>query len=101
AVTDLPNQNDVPIQMTATLAVEKRRKVLFNDASFDDEGIDPSKRILSKILTKTFAEILNEMVDLDRFDLDGVMMRINRLETHGKNLIFSGYAQIDQFPSIG
>lgn len=101
AVTDLPNQNDVPIQMTATLAVEKRRKVLFNDASFDDEGIDPSKRILSEILTKTFAEILNEMVDLDRFDLDGVMMRINRLETHGKNLIFSGYAQIDQFPSMG
>lgn len=38
------------------------------------------------------------MVDLDRFDLDGVMMRINRLETKGKQLIFSGYAQIERFP---
>jgi len=26
------------------------------------------------------------MVDLDRFDLDGVTMRINRLETQGKQL---------------
>jgi len=40
-------------------------------------------------LTGAFAEILNNMVDLDRFDLDGVTMRINRLETQGKQL-FSG-----------
>jgi hypothetical protein len=41
------------------------------------------------------------MVDLDRFDLDGVTMRINRLETQGKTLVFSGYAQIDHFPGNG
>ena len=101
AITDLPNQDDVPIQMSATLVVEKRRRVLFKDANFVPDGIDPSKQALSEILTHAFAAILNEMVDLDRFDLDGVMMRINRLETQGKFLIFSGYAQVDHFPSKG
>lgn len=38
------------------------------------------------------------MVDLDRFNLDGVKMRLNRLETQGKKLVFSGYAQIERFP---
>jgi len=42
--------------------------------------------------------VLNDMVDLERFDLDGVTLRLNRLETEGKNLLFSGYAQIDRFP---
>lgn len=101
ALTDLPNQTDVPIQMTATLAVEKRRRVLFKDPMFDSDGVDPSKVSLSEILTETFATLLNDMVDLDRFDLDGVMMRINRLETHGKHLVFSGYAQIEHFPRVG
>jgi len=40
-----------------------------------------SQREISQTLTGAFAEILNNMVDLDRFDLDGVTMRINRLET--------------------
>jgi hypothetical protein len=31
-------------------------------------------------------------------DLDGITMRLNRLETQGKQLIFSGYAQIDRIP---
>jgi hypothetical protein len=33
-----------------------------------------------------------------RFDLDGAIVRINRLETQGEKLIFSGYAQIEHFP---
>ncbi|MFN9170514.1 MAG: DUF2993 domain-containing protein, partial [Dolichospermum sp.] len=43
-------------------------------------------------------EILDNMVDLDRFDLDGVKMRLNRLETEGQRLIFSGYAEIERIP---
>lgn len=101
ALTDLPNQDDVPIRLTATLSVERRRRILFSDAVFEPEGIDDKYQNLSKLLTETFANILNDMVDLDRFDLDGVMMRINRLETQGKQLVFSGYAQIDHFPGVG
>ncbi|MBE9180534.1 DUF2993 domain-containing protein [Oculatella sp. LEGE 06141] len=98
AKTDLPNQNDVPISMTSVLAVLKRRRISFSQPQFEAEDVPESVRGLSEILTHAFAEILDNMVDLDRFDLDGVMMRINRLETHGNKLVFSGYAQIDHFP---
>jgi hypothetical protein len=101
AKTDLPNRNDVPIELTATLAVEKRRRVSFKDPQFNVDAVPEDVRGLSEVLTKAFASILDNMVDLDRFDLDGVMLRINRLETKGKQLIFSGYAQIDHFPGTG
>jgi len=47
--------------------------------------VPESQREISQTLTGAFAEILNNMVDLDRFDLDGVTMRINRLETQENN----------------
>ncbi|MEM6425110.1 MAG: DUF2993 domain-containing protein [Cyanobacteria bacterium P01_H01_bin.119] len=100
AKTDLPNRDNVPISLQATLAVERRRRITFDDAEFDADGVSPDVMALSKILTQGFIRLLNNMVDLDRFDLDGVMMRINRLETKGTQLIFSGYAQIDHFPSV-
>jgi len=99
AKADLPNQGLVPISMTSTLAVERRRRILFENPQFDGETVPESLREISRTLTTAMAEILNNMVDLDRFNLDGVTMRINRLETQGKKLIFSGYAQIDHIPN--
>lgn len=97
AKVELPN-GSVPISLTTTLGVEKRRRILFQDPQFEAADIPAPMQGLSEILTAQFAEILNNMVDLDRFDLDGVMLRINRLETQGDRLIFSGYAQIERFP---
>lgn len=97
AQADLPN-GTVPISLTATLVVERRRRIAFQNPEFQADAVPEALQGLSKVLTMAFADILNNMVDLDRFDLDGVMLRINRLETQGKNLIFSGYAQIDRFP---
>jgi LmeA-like phospholipid-binding len=98
AKTDLPNRSDVPISILATLTVEKRRRISFKDPHFEADAVPESMLGLSEVLSLAFAQILDNMVDLDRFDLDGVMLRVNRLETHGKNLVFSGYAQIDHFP---
>ena len=89
----------VPVSMTATLAAERRRRVRFKDAKFQSEAVPESLRDISDTLTKVFAEILDNMVDLDRFNLDGVTLRINRLETQGKTLVFSGYAQIERVPN--
>lgn len=100
AMTDLPNRKDVPIQMDATIQVEKRRRIVFADPQFQAEGIPESLQGLSKTLTQRFSSILNQMVDLERFNLDGVTLRVNRLETVDKQLIFSGYAQIDRFPGM-
>lgn len=100
AKTELPN-GTVPISLVATLAVERRRRILFQNPTFEADVVPESLQGISQILTMAFADILNNMVDLDRFDLDGVTMRINRLETQGKKLIFSGYAQVDHFPGQG
>ncbi|MGL6341817.1 MAG: DUF2993 domain-containing protein, partial [Waterburya sp.] len=37
----------------------------------------------------------------DRFNLDGVKLRLNRLQTQGQMLLFSGYAQIERVPTTG
>ena len=97
AAVTLPN-GVVPISLTTTLGIEKRRRILFQNPQFQGDAIPEALRGIAELLTTQFAEILNNMVDLDRFDLDGVMLRINRLETQGDRLVFSGYAQIEHFP---
>ncbi len=101
AKTDLPNRKDVSIALKATITIEKRRRLIFDNAEFCASEVDDDVRGLSKVLSDAFADVLNGMVDLDRFDLDGVLLRLNRLETSGRQLLFSGYAQIDHFPGIG
>ncbi|MCC0177982.1 DUF2993 domain-containing protein [Waterburya agarophytonicola K14] len=91
----------VPASLTCTLDIAKRRRVKFKDLKFETEDIDPEIRDISQQLTLALGEILNEMVDLDRFNLDGVKLRLNRLNTEGKMLLFSGYAQIERVPQTG
>ena len=88
----------IPVSLLCTLAVAKRRRVKFNDIKFEPKDIPQDVQEVSQQLTDTLGSILNEMVDLDRFDLDGVKIRLNRLETQGKSLLFSGYAQIERVP---
>lgn len=101
AKADLSTEELVPISLTATIAIERRRRISFKDPQFEADAIPESQRQVSQTLTNALAEVLDNMVDLDRFDLDGVTMRINRLETQGKQLIFSGYAQIERIPGNG
>ena len=99
AKADLADQGLVPISLSCTLAVARRRRISFENPQFEGETVPESLREISRTLTTAMAEILNNMVDLDRFNLDGVTLRINRLETQGKKLVFSGYAQIDHIPN--
>ncbi|HEY9674103.1 MAG TPA: DUF2993 domain-containing protein [Waterburya sp.] len=99
AKAQLPPHGLVPISMSSTLVVERRRRVLFQNSQFEPDEVPESLREISQQLTTVLDEILNNMVDLDRFNLDGVTIRINRLETQGKKLIFSGYAQIERVPN--
>lgn len=98
AKTDLPNYGTVPIFMKATLVVEQRRRLSFHRPHFELDLVPESIRAISHDLTVSFAQLLNNMIDLDRFALDGVMLRLTCLETQGKKLIFNGYAQIEHFP---
>ncbi|WP_414544931.1 DUF2993 domain-containing protein [Nostoc sp. CCY0012] len=98
AKADLNNGELIPLNMLMTVAVERRRRISFKDPKVELESVPEAQREISQNLSMALAEILDNMVDLDRFDLDGVKMRLNRLETEGKNLIFSGYAEIERIP---
>ncbi len=100
AKASLPN-GLIPICLTATIEIERRRRILFQNPQFMGDEIPEAQRGVSELLSNTFAEILNNMVDLDRFNLDGVTMRLNRLETENDKLIFSGYAEVTHFPKQG
>ncbi|BAY25639.1 hypothetical protein NIES2100_54450 [Calothrix sp. NIES-2100] len=99
AQADLSNGEIVPISLSATIAIERRRRLVFCNPKFEADTVPESQWKISQTLSAALAEILNHMVDLDRFDLDGITMRLNRLETQDKKLIFTGYAQIERIPS--
>ena len=90
--------NSISVSLRCTLAVERRKRILFENVQFEASDIPKDSQAISRQLTEALGDILNKMVDLDRFNLDGVRLRLNRLETQGKNLLFSGYAQIERVP---
>ncbi len=98
ARADIPESESIPICLKSTVDIERRRRIKFAAPEFELDEVPESMRDRSEQLSRGLIEVLNNMVDLDRFDLDGVMMRLNRLQTKGKELIFSGYAQIEHFP---
>lgn len=100
AETDLPNRDNVPISLSAGIEVERRRRVVFANPQFEPEGVPEDVQWLSEALIPGFVGVLNKMVDLERFDLDGVSLRVNRLEVEGNRLIFNGYAEIEHFPGM-
>ncbi|NEO84846.1 MAG: DUF2993 domain-containing protein, partial [Spirulina sp. SIO3F2] len=91
----------VPISFSCGLGLVKRRRIRYDEAQFEPAPIPTEMQGLSQILMEILVEILNEMVDLDRFNLDGVKLRLNRLQTRGQELLFSGYAQIEHIPQVG
>ncbi|MUG95917.1 DUF2993 domain-containing protein [Scytonema sp. UIC 10036] len=101
AKADLGNGEPIPLHMVVTVAVERRRRISFKNPIVELEQIPEAQKEISKTLSLALVEILDNMVDLDRFDLDGVKMRLNRLETEGQRLIFSGYAEIERIPQKG
>jgi hypothetical protein len=98
AKADLNNGELIPLTMTLTVGIEKRRRISFKDPEIELDQVPEAQREISQSLCLALTEILDSMVDLDKFDLDGVKMRLNRLETDGQRLIFSGYAEIERIP---
>mgnify|MGYP006420955645 CR=1 FL=1 len=98
ARAEIPESEPIPICLKSTVDIERRRRIKFTAPLFELDKIPEPMRDRSERLSRGLIDVLNNMVDLDRFDLDGVMMRLNRLQTKGKELIFSGYAQIEHFP---
>ena len=81
----------IELDMTTSLAVEERRKIRFVDVSYrgSQEAIDLGKAIINHV---------NQLLDLDKFALDGTQLRIDRIRPKESQIVFYGTASIDQFP---
>ena len=101
AEVELPFHGLVPIKVITGLAIERRTRIQFTQAQWLGEDVPPAQQLISQRLTEAFVALLNGMVDLDRFDLDGVVLKLNRLMTVGDQLVLSGYAEIRHFPVTG
>ncbi len=100
AKVQIPDQAPVPIAVDTVLAVERRRRILFSSPQFLADLIPDDLQAVSAQMTQIFVELLDNMIVLDRFDLDGVDLKVNRVETQQEQLLITGYAQINHFPGM-
>jgi predicted HTH domain antitoxin len=81
----------IEVDVTTFLEIEERRKIQFTNVTYqgNQEGQD---------LGKALIEHVNELMDLDKFALDGTQIRIDRARVKDQQIVFYGVAQINQFP---
>ncbi len=90
-VTKVESGEVLNMDITTQLEVKGRTNIQFTNPQFagDEESIEISKAIL---------EHINDLLDLEKFKLDGTRLRVDRARVKDKKFIFYGTAEIDQFP---
>lgn len=85
--------NDAPVELyiIADVEVEARRRIQFVNLKHggDEAAIQLGTKLMNHV---------NSMMDLDRFALDGMSLKVDRLRVQPEQIVFYGAAQIDQFP---
>lgn len=79
------------VDLTTQLAVVDRRKLQFVEVEYRGE---PDAVALGQALIAH----VNNLLDLDKFALDGTQLRVDRARIQGDTIVFYGTAQIDHFP---
>ncbi|RZM82192.1 LmeA family phospholipid-binding protein [Leptolyngbya iicbica] len=79
------------ISLKTRLEVENRRRIQFTDVSYGDESTNLD-------LCQALVEHLNNMLDLDKFALDGMQLRVDQLRLRNQKLTLYGMANITNFP---
>lgn len=79
------------VDMTAFLEVEDRQKIQFTNVTY--QGTPEAQE-----LGRALIDHVNNLMDLDKFALDGTQLRIDRVRLKEQQLVFYGIAQINQFP---
>lgn len=87
--------SDQPIMVdfTSLVEVQDRRQIRFVDVSYqgNEEAVSLGQALIDHV---------NNLLDLDKFALDGTSLRIDRFRIQNQSLIFYGAAQINQFPEM-
>lgn len=79
------------IDIKADLDLQGRTKIQFTNPKYlgNNEG---------QILGKAILDHVNNLLDLDKFSIDGIRLRVDRARVKDKEFIFYGTAEIDHFP---
>ncbi|CAD5927886.1 hypothetical protein PCC9214_01088 [Planktothrix tepida] len=85
------SQEPVQVDFTTQVEVQDRQKIRFVDVQYsgNQEAINLSQALVNHV---------NDLLDLDKFALDGTQLKVDRLRIQNNSLIFYGSAQINQFP---
>ena len=77
------------VGITASLEVRERRKIQFINAVYEGD----------QELGRALIEHVNNLMDLDKFALQGTQLRVDRVRLRDKAIVFYGTAAIEQFPT--
>jgi len=78
------------VDLTAQIEVKERRKIQFVQVTYGDSG--------NTELGEALVNHLNELLDLDKFALDGMQLRVDQVRLRNKQLTLYGVAKITNFP---
>jgi hypothetical protein len=81
----------IALAMTAAVEVIDRRKIQFVEVKH--QGNEDAETLGNALI-----EHVNSMLDLERFALDGMQLRVDRLRVQPQQIVFYGTAAIAQFP---
>lgn len=88
------SQTPITLDLTTELAVENRNKIQFINVNYTGDGD-------SRELGQGLISHVNNLLDLEKFALDGTRLRVDRLRLKDKQIVFYGTAEIEQFPQRG
>ncbi len=77
------------VHLQARIAVEDQRRIVLVDPEYDPD---------SETLGPLFVAQFNRIMDLDKFNLDGAVLRVHRLRVRNQQLVFEGRARVNHFP---
>ncbi len=81
------------LDFTTEVEVLERRKIQFVNVTYkgNEEEVKLGQALIDHV---------NNLLDLDKFALDGTQLRVDRLRIQNQSLIFYGAAQINRFPKM-
>ena len=82
---------DVDLDLQANLELQNRTKIQFVNVVYQ-------KNEPALSLGKAFINHVNELLDLDKFALEGTNLRVDRVKLINQQFVFYGTTQIDRFP---
>ncbi|BAQ60797.1 hypothetical protein GM3708_1203 [Geminocystis sp. NIES-3708] len=79
------------IDIKANLDLQGRTKIQFTNPQYQENSE-------GQRLGKVILDHVNNLLDLDKFSIDGIRLRVDRARIKDKEFIFYGTAEIDHFP---